>query len=931
MTPERWQQVKALCELALEREPGDRSECVARSCGGDEELRHDVEALLAQATSSDGVLDAAVWRRPGPAATMTATRGTGDVERWIPRTIGRYRVLRLVGEGGMGVVYEAEQDHPRRLVALKVIKPGLASAELLRRFERESQALGRLQHPGIGQIYEAGTADTGFGSQPYFAMEFIVGEGLKEYTISHRRSTQQRLELIAKICDAVQHAHERGLIHRDLKPGNILVDRMGQPKILDFGVARLTDGPGRATRQTDAGQLIGTLAYMSPEQVLADPMEVDARSDVYALGVIMYEVLAGRLPYSVSHRVHEAVRTIREEDPTRLSSVRRAYRGDIETIVAKALEKDRSRRYSTAAALASDIRKYLADEPIQARPASTAYQLQKFARRHRPLVTATVAVFATLVVGIAMSTRAALKAREAEQAAQAVIDFLRNDLLAQASASTQAGPGTKPDPDLKVRTALDRAAARIAGKFDRQPEVEAVIRDTIGQTYIDLGLYTEARTQFDRALDLHLRVLGTDDPQTLRTSARVARVALLQGAYPEAESLFVRDLEQQRRSLGPGHPDTLYSASNLTNVYFAQGKYVQAETLGSQTLEICRRVRGAEHPDTLAAMNSLANVYNAQSKYEQAEALDRQALESRRRVLGSEHPDTLVSMNNLAGDYTNMGKHGQAAALHNQALEIQRRVLGPEHRETLMSMGNLARAYTQLGQYAQAEELSARTLEGQRRVLSPDDPHTLISMDTLAAIRGFRGKFELADTLFNQVVESSRRILGPEHPYTLIFLADFATILQRQGRYALAATYAAQALDARRRALGSEHADTMVSAADLALAYQSQGRFTESEPLAREALQFNRREQPNEWERFRVESVLGASLAGQKRHAEAEPLLLEGYRGMAERKDRVGAPYSYYLDRAGEWVVQLYQSWGKPDQASEWRRLTADSARSTKS
>jgi len=300
----------------------------------------------------------------------------------------------------------------------------------------------------------------------------------------------------------VQHAHQRGLIHRDLKPANILVDESGQPRILDFGVARLTDSDAQATRQTDIGQLVGTLAYMSPEQVLGDPAEVDTRSDVYALGVVLYELLAGKGPYVLGYQLPEAVRTIREEQPTTLSSVNRTYRGDIETIVGKALEKDKARRYGSAADLAADIRHHLYDEPITARPPSTSYQLQKFARRHKALMMGVVAVFVVLVAGVVASTWEAVQARRAEAKAkqesaiaQAVNDFLQNDLLGQASAYNQS----KPDPNITVRTVLERAAQGIQGKFDRQPEVEAGIRDTMGQTYIDLGLYREARTQFERA------------------------------------------------------------------------------------------------------------------------------------------------------------------------------------------------------------------------------------------------------------------------------------------------------------------------------------------------------------------------------------------------------------------------------------------------
>src|SRR6266850_2485669 len=312
-----------------------------------------------------------------PNATRTRSEAANAREgdwRALPPRIGHYRIIRLLGEGGMGSVYEADQEQPRRRVALKVIKAGWASPDLLRRFEQESQALGRLQHPGIAQIYEAGTAATGFGLQPFFAMELIHGMPLGEYAESRRLNVRQRLTLMIHVCDAVQHAHERGIIHRDLKPGNILVDENGQPKILDFGLARATDSDARATRQTDVGQLLGTLAYMSPEQVSADPLALDPRSDVYALGVILYELLAGKLPYRITQHVHEVVQTIRQSDPVPLSSVNRVYRGDIETIVAKALEKDRDRRYASAADLAADVHRYLDDQPIAAKPPSTIYQ-----------------------------------------------------------------------------------------------------------------------------------------------------------------------------------------------------------------------------------------------------------------------------------------------------------------------------------------------------------------------------------------------------------------------------------------------------------------------------------------------------------------------------------------------------------------------------
>jgi predicted Ser/Thr protein kinase len=409
-----------------------------------------------------------------------------------PAVIGRYRVLRLVGEGGMGVVYEAQQDHPRRTVALKVIKPGLVSPELVRRFDQESHALGRLQHPGIAQIYEAGMADTGFGPQPYFAMEFIHGANVTEYAEKHQLKTRQRLEILVKIADAVQHAHQRGLIHRDLKPANILIDESGQPKVLDFGVARATDSDAKATSLTDVGQLVGTLAYMSPEQVLADPLGLDTRSDVYALGVILYELLAGRLPYTVSEKLHEAIHSIREEDPSKLSAVSRSYRGDIETIVAKALEKDKTRRYGSAAEFAADITRYLKDEPIVARPPSAGYQLRKFARRHTAFVAGVAAVFVVLVAGTVVSTWQAQEARrerdharEAELKASAELD--RANLKAEREqARAESENKLALDAEGRTKPPLDNALSE-KRRADTEAEIARAAQDFLGRDLLQMA------------------------------------------------------------------------------------------------------------------------------------------------------------------------------------------------------------------------------------------------------------------------------------------------------------------------------------------------------------------------------------------------------------------------------------------------------------
>ena len=498
--------------------------------------------------------------------------------------------------------------------------------------------------------------------------------------------------------------------------------------------------PGRSRRTR--GQLVGTLAYMSPEQVLADPLELDTRSDVYAMGVILFELLAGRLPYAIGSRVHEAVQTIRDEDPARLSSVSRTYRGDIETIVAKALEKDKARRYASAAALAEDVRRYLSDQPIVARTASATYQLEKFARRHKALVGGVTAVFVALAGGIVVSTWQARRAtvaqrlavaaedrvvqerddatrerngavaareqaqRERNQAiaerqradseaatAKAVSDFLRHDLLAQASVRAQASPLTTPDPDLKVRTALDRAAARIGDSFREQPLVEASIRQTIGSAYLDLGLYSQAREQLQRALELRQALAGANDLSTTELRGNLASLYTQEGKYREAETFYNATLEELRRVHGEEHADVLAAMSELAQLYQFQGRYKRAAALVEKVLVTDRRVLGPEHPNTLSTMMLLADTETLDGNDAKAESLYRKAFEVRRRVLGVEHPDTLAALASLAMSISIQERIAEAEPLFLEAMTAERRVLGAEHPATLATTNDLALMY----------------------------------------------------------------------------------------------------------------------------------------------------------------------------------------------------------------------------------------------
>ncbi|MHC4428712.1 MAG: serine/threonine protein kinase, partial [Planctomycetota bacterium] len=538
------------------------------------------------------------------------------------RTIGRYETRRVIAAGGMGTVYEAVQDRPHRAVALKVMRRGATSRQAMKRFKHEAEILGRLRHPHIAQVYDAGTFDDGEGAQPYFAMELVKGRPLIEYCDDRSLETRQRLELFARVCDAVQYAHQQGVIHRDLKPDNVLVDDFGEPKVLDFGVARATGSDIQATTvQTDIGQLIGTVPYMSPEQVTGDPTELDTRTDVYSLGIVLYELLSGRLPHDLGDRnIPEVVRLIREEDPTPLSSVNRVFRGDLDTIVNKALAKEKDRRYQTAAELADDVRRYLNDQPIVARPASAMYQLGKFARRNRTLVGSAAGVFVLLVFGAVTSTAAFVQADAQREAAldEAQKTTLVRNFLQEMLASPDPTAGKR---ELTVAEMLNTVAPEVDRRFEEYPEVSAKLHYTIGQAFTVNGRHKKAETHVVKAQQLAGAVKGLEE---LELDALGLYIQVLSRQLRFREAIKpARELRNRRRELqGPTHFKSIAAMMKLGDVLGNSGNpanYAEAERLMREGVELTRMTESKDSYRLLERTQAIENFLLRRRRFADAE------------------------------------------------------------------------------------------------------------------------------------------------------------------------------------------------------------------------------------------------------------------------------------------------------------------------
>src|SRR5262245_37189565 len=889
--------------------PQDRSAILDRECGDDGELRREVESLLDARTQ-------ALLRTAGAAHSLAATITESAPSAERPGDmVGRYKLLERIGEGGMGSVWMAEQREPvKRRVAVKVIKIGMDTRQVIARFEAERQALALMDHPHIAKVLDAGATETG---RPYFVMEYIKGVPILEYCDTTALDTKARLALFTSVCYAIQHAHQKGIIHRDIKPSNILVtmhDGVPVPKVIDFGIAKATNAElTEKTIYTQHRQMIGTPAYMSPEQAEMSGLDIDTRSDIYAVGVLLYELLTGTTPFAnrdlMEKGFAEMMRIIREVEPdrpsTRLSSLGETatraaqqrgadvkklgtiLRGDLDWIVMKCLEKDRTQRYETANGLAEDIERHLRHEPVTAGAPSAGYRLRKFGRRNRGQVVAAGIAAGGLVLGVIGTTAGMVWAldekakatRAAESEAQAKVTAQENERRAVASTKAAeaakdeesksrrhaetinafvttalrssdaqtshfkgglartGGGTTNPVHDMTILAAMKNAVRDIdSGRFKDDPETEAGLRDTIGNILRNNAKYDEAKPLLEKALAIRERMFGSDALIVGASVNNLGEVYFQQGQYREAEPLLKRALTILERCRGPDHPDVAISLNNLAVLYGTAGQLDRVEPLLVRALAILEKALAPDDPAVADGLSNLAVLYVQQRQFARAQPLHERALAIRSNALGPDHTDVANSLFNLALLHRDAGHGAESEPLYQQALAVYEKALGPDHPLVASCLGGLAGLYMTQGRHAQARALYTRALAMDEKSLGPDHPSVAFRLGGLAMVLHALGEYAEAERLLTRglaIREKTRAVDDLEMAYEVNCLGEchFA-----RGQYARAEPLFRKGLAIREKLFPSEDPELAASLNNLAAFHCAQGQFAEAEPLHLRAL-----------------------------------------------------------------------------------------------
>jgi serine/threonine protein kinase/Flp pilus assembly protein TadD len=875
-----------------------------------------------------------------PAVTRAEVPSLDAYFEDVGTVLGPYRLVERLGEGGFGSVWLADQQEPvKRQVAFKILKLGMDTRQVVARFEAERQTLALMDHPNIATVLDAGATVTG---RPFFVMELVRGLRMTEFCDQHRMDLRSRVRLFITVCHAIQHAHQKGIIHRDIKPSNILV-RMHEgaplPKVIDFGIAKAT-GPVAAdpAALTQEHQIVGTPAYMSPEQMVPGSADIDTRSDIYALGVLLYELLTGQTPFDSRTLLRSGFDALRralaeleppppsvrwaalgENDRSAtagargLDSIRleRELRGDLDWIVLKCLEKERARRYATANGLAADLQRYLDDEPVVARPPSRRDRFAKLVRRHKFAFAAAGGVFAALVFGLGIATWMFFEEREARHAARTAAEKSAEVAGFLESMLDGVGPAVALGRDTALlRDILDRTAERVGRDLRRQPEVELELRRTIGRTYAAIGALSNAAAVQERALELGRRIDSGPRTNLATILTDLGSTRLQEGRDAEAEALQQESLRLLVAAYGRDHVAVSEPLRRLGTLRSREGKLAEAEALLTEAVRLRRRDWGDDDARTFAALRSLAVLYYRQERHEYLEGVAAGLVESGVRVLGPEHPWVTDVRVLLALAVQEQGRFEDAERLHREVLAAQRKVAGEGHLDTLATSSNLGLVLMFQGRFEEAERLFEEAHVRQEQALGPEHPDTLASLSNLAELRRDQGRIPEAEALFRRVAEVHARTLPESHPNRLENRQGLLVLLAGQGRWEEAEPLARDLLRLRALAYPAGHPKIADSLGELTRVLLARGAYTEAESFARSALEIRLARQTGNWRRFLAEARLGAVLLGLGRTGEARLLLTAGIEGLRACGSRI--PFG---DRDGLAFAE-----------SQWRRLAAPEA-----
>ena len=936
MTPERWQQIRELLHVALERQPAERAAWLAQACKDDASLRSEVESLIASYDENQSFLEMPVM----------------DAKEWLAgasppstedRLIGAYRLIREIGHGGMGTLYLAVRadDQYRQRVAIKLVRRGMDTEQILSRFRHERQILASLDHPNIARLLDGGTTADGL---PYFVMEYIEGQAIDEYCEAHKLTTAERLQLFRMVCGAVHYAHQNLVVHRDLKPSNILVTPKGVPKLLDFGIAKLLKPELYA--QTLAPTVTSlrpmTPDYASPEQVKGQP--ITTASDIYSLGVLLYELLSGHRPYRIkSYTPVEIERVICEQEPERPSAaigrtvntrhadgttnsltpetvskpreghserLRRKLQGDLDNIILMAMRKEPQRRYASVEQFSEDIRRHLEGLPVIARKDTFGYRTGKFITRNKVAVAVALAFMLLIAVSIVVIVQQSVRAARERDKAKQVSAFL-------AEIFKVSDPSESRGNSVTAREILDKGAERIDKELSGQPEVQATLMNTIGNVYESLGLFDSAARLLEKSLDTRLALFGRDHADVAESMLSLAVLQYDRSNYAEAEPLYRESLAIRRRLFGNEHPAVASSLNGLGTLLQATDKYEEAEAVWRQALAMRRKLFGSDHREVAESLDNLGWLLYNKGEYEEAERLLREALAIHRRLFDNDHPTVAADLNYLAFVASTPGHSEQEQeALFREALQIRRKVYGNNHPWVAESLNNLAWLMNQRGNAAEAESLYRESLDIRRRLIGNDSQEVAQSLNNLARTLMHRNDYAAAEPMLREALAIYIKLYGEQAADVAVAMHNLATLLYEKGDYANAESLFRQTLEIRRAKLPPGNPHIPATLVGLGLLLSERGHAQEAEPMLREALESRRRDlAAGNWQIADAESVLGGCLLALGRFDDAEPLLVDGYTILKAKRGE----HDKQTERARARLLRLYSLWGKPDKAAAYR------------